>query len=282
MPPLDSDSRIRLDDLRRFKSQGRKFSMLTAYDFPTAQAAQAAGVHTLLVGDSMGTVLLGHDNTRRVPLSLMITLAEAVRRGAPSVYLVGDMPFEAMASPDAVARAARRYRDEAGCDGVKLEVEARHADAVARLAAEGFETIAHLGLRPQSVLTPDGYRAQARDEAAIEQLVEDAGRMVDAGAAMILLEAVPDQAAAAVVGAVDVPVIGCGAGPSCDGHVVVTQDMLGMTAIRPPRFVPVYADLREQIEAAMRRWVDEIDRGVYPGPEHVYGMRKPSASPTAK
>lgn len=280
--PTAEPQRVTLADLRRFKSQGRKFSMLTAYDFPMAQAAQAAGVHTLLVGDSMGTVLLGHENTRRVPLALMITLAEAVRRGAPSVYLVGDMPFEAMASADTVAQAAHRYRDEAGCDGVKLEVEPRHADAVARLAAEGFETVAHLGLRPQSVLTPDGYRAQARDEAAIEQLAEDAVRMVSAGAAMILLEAVPDQAAAAVVGAVDVPVIGCGAGPSCDGHVVVTQDMLGMTTIRPPRFVPVYSNLHQQTEAAMRRWVNEIDRGVYPGPEHVYGMRKSPAAPSAK
>jgi 3-methyl-2-oxobutanoate hydroxymethyltransferase len=226
----------------------------------------------------MGTVLLGHDNTRRVPLSLMVMLAEAVRRGAPSIYLVGDMPFESMAAGDeAVLDAARRFRDEAGCDGVKVEVEQGHAELVAKLAAAGFETIAHLGLRPQSVLTPDGYRAQARDEAAIAQLAEDAARMANAGAAMILLEAVPDEAAAAVVGAVDVPVIGCGAGPSCDGHVVVTQDMLGATTMRPPRFVPVYSNLREQTESAMRRWVDEIDRGVYPGREHVYGMRKSSA-----
>lgn len=273
-----TNPRVDLALLRRMKAEGRKFSMLTAYDYCTAAAAQSAGVHSLLVGDSMGTVVLGHDNTRQVPLSMMVTLAAAVRRGAPRVYLVGDMPFEAMVGgDDAVVAAALRFRDEAGCDAVKFEAEWRHAALVEKLTAAGIETIAHLGLRPQSVLTPDGYRAQAREEASIAELVAGAKRMVESGAVIILLEAVPNEASSAVVDAVQVPVIGCGAGPACDAHVVVTHDMLGLGNIKPPRFVPVYADVAATIESAMRSWVTEIDSGVYPGKKHVYGMRRKPA-----
>lgn len=273
-----TNPRVDLALLRRMKAEGRKFSMLTAYDYCTAAAAQSAGVHSLLVGDSMGTVVLGHDNTRQVPLSMMVTLAAAVRRGAPRVYLVGDMPFEAMVGgDDAVVAAALRFRDEAGCDAVKFEAEWRHAVLVEKLSAAGIETIAHLGLRPQSVLTPDGYRAQAREEASIAELVAGAKRMVESGAVIILLEAVPNEASSAVVDAVQVPVIGCGAGPACDAHVVVTHDMLGLGNIKPPRFVPVYADVAATIESAMRSWVTQIDSGAYPGKEHVYGMRRKPA-----
>lgn len=266
--------RVELRTLKQMKAEGRKFAMLTAYDYPTAAAAEAAGVHALLVGDSMGTVLLGLDSTRGTPLSLLLTLGEAVRRGAPRVYLVGDMPYESVAAgTEAAVGAGRRFRDEAGCEAVKFEAGPEDDRLVAALAEAGVDTIAHLGLRPQQVTTPDGYRAQARDHAGIAALVEDARRMVAAGAVMLLLEAVPAAASAAVVEAVDVPVIGCGAGPACDGHVLVTQDMLGIGNTRPPRFVPVHAHLGTDMQAAMKCYVDDIVQGRYPGPEHVYGMR---------
>lgn len=265
---------VTLETLRAMKRGGRKFAMLTAYDFPTAVAAQAAGIHSLLVGDSLGSVVLGQPNTRAVTLDLMIPLAEAVRRAAPLVFLVGDVPYESMRDVADLRIAARRFATEAGCDAIKLETERRHADWVAALASAGHCVIAHLGLRPQSVLSPDGYRAQARDEAGIADLLQDARVMVDAGARLLLLEAVPSEAAAAVIAAVDVPVIGCGAGPACDGHVVVTHDMLGLGAARPPRFVPVLANLRESIEGAMREYAAAIKSGAYPGPQHVYPLRK--------
>ncbi len=146
--PSSTPRRIDLAVLRRMKAEGRKFAMLTAYDHPTAVAGQAAGVHSLLVGDSLGTVLLGHPNTRAVPLALMVTLAEAVRRGAPLVYLIGDMPYEAIRDgAEAVVAAARRFRDEAGCDAVKIEAGSTDDALVARLVQSGIETIAHLGLR---------------------------------------------------------------------------------------------------------------------------------------
>jgi 3-methyl-2-oxobutanoate hydroxymethyltransferase len=274
-------TRIDLAHLCRMKAEGRKFAMLTAYDYPTAVAAQAAGVHSLLIGDSMGCVVLGHDNTRNVPLDLMITLGEAVRRGAPHVYLVGDMPYESMRGGDeAVLTAAKRFRDEAGCDGVKFEADTDHHRLVAKLTKADIETIAHLGLRPQTVTSPEGYRAQARDENGIKRLVADARRMVDAGAVMLLLEAVPNEASQAVVAAVNVPVIGCGAGPACDAHVVVIHDMLGMGARRPPRFVPVLDNFGERMENAMRRWVVAIEEGAYPAPEHAYQLKKQPADST--
>jgi 3-methyl-2-oxobutanoate hydroxymethyltransferase len=266
--------RVTLDTLRLMKAERRKFAMLTAYDYPMAAAAQAAGVHALLIGDSMGTVLLGHPTTRPTPLQLMITLGEAVRRGAPAVFLSGDMPFEAMAQGErAVVAAALRFRDDAGCDAVKIETGPDDHRLIAEVTAAGVDAIAHLGLRPQQVLSPDGYRPQAREAPAIEALATDARRMVAAGAIMILLEAVPAQAAEAVVAAVSVPVIGCGAGPACDGHVLVTQDMLGLGLMRPPRFVPVQAHLGPLLVQAMRRYVDDIVQGRYPGPEHVYPLR---------
>lgn len=266
-------SPITLDTLRHMKTAGRKFSMLTAYDHPTAAAAQFAGVHSLLIGDSLGNVVLGHETTRDVPLDLMIVLGKAVRRGAPLLFFIGDIPFAAMqAGERGVADAARRFVGECGCDAVKFEAETQHDRLVGTLAAAGIVTIAHLGLRPQSVTSPGGYRAQARDAEAITELVAISRRMVSAGAAMLLLEAVPNEASEAVVAAVDVPVIGCGAGPACDGHVVVTHDMLGITPSKPPRFVPVLGRVGADMRLAMRAYVESIDSRAYPAPEHAYPM----------
>ncbi len=257
------------------KAAGRKFAMLTAYDYPTALLAQAAGVHMLLIGDSMGTVLLGHDNTRSTPLGLMVILGEAVRRGAPYVYLVGDMPYESLrAGVDFAVHAAKRFRDRAGCDAVKCEVDVDDAPVIEAITKGGVPVIAHLGLRPQSVTAAEGFKAQARDERSICTLVAAAKRMVEAGAVMLLLEAVPNEASSAVVKAVSVPVIGCGAGPACDAHVVVTQDMLGWRTMKPPRFVPVLAQIGRATEDAMRRYVHDIESGAYPAPQHVYPMKQ--------
>lgn len=268
---------ITLATLRARKAAGEKFAMLTAYDYPTAVLAERAGVDSLLVGDSLATVLLGEPNTRAAPLALMVPLAAAVRRGAPHVFLVGDLPYETLAGSMEVTCDAARDFVAVGCDAVKLEAGPDDTNRVAALATAGITTIAHLGLRPQQVLTPDGYRAQARDAPGIAALVAAAQRMVAAGAAMILLEAVPDEAAAAVVAGVPVPVIGCGAGAACDGHVVVTQDLLGLSLARPPRFVPVLAQLADTIEQALRQFVGDIAAGRYPGPQHMYSLRRDGA-----
>lgn len=266
--------RTSLDQIRRWKAERRKFAMLTAYDFPTAAAAHAAEIPTLLVGDSLGCVVLGHANTRGVSVDLMIPLASSVRRGAPLAWLVGDIPYEAtLGGTPAMVAAAERFCVESGCDAVKFECELgfeRHMEAI---AARGIDVIGHLGLRPQAVDSPDGYRAQARTDAEIASLVVDARRAVDSGAGALLLEAVPPEAAQAVIEATPVPIIGCGAGPACDGHVVVTHDMLGLVSTRPPKFVPVLAHVSAVMEAAMREYAAQIADGRYPAPEHTYSMR---------
>ena len=254
-------------------------AMLTAYDFPSARLAAEAGVDSLLVGDSLGNVILGLSSTRETPFALMLMLAEAVRRGAANVFLVGDLPFQVCGSPATALDAAKRFQTDAGCDAVKLECGPEDWRTVAALAAAGVATIAHLGLRPQQVLSPDGYRAQARDRSGIHQLVHDARRMVDSGASMLLLEAVPNEASAAVVAAVSVPVIGCGAGPACDGHVVVTHDMLGLGLANPPRFVPRLASLGLAWSAAVQRYVAAVHDGAYPEPQHTYPMKSAGSSP---
>lgn len=276
------ERRYVLDDFRAMKRDGRKFAMLTAYDYPTAAAAQAAGVPMLLIGDSMGCVLLGHENTRGVPLELMITLGNAVRRGAPRAYLVGDVPYECTRQGiTGVLSAAKRFRDEAGCDAVKVETPLDRDDWIQALSEAGFEVVVHLGLQPQSISTPKEYRTQARTRREIDALASAARRFVQAGAAMLLLEAVPNEAAVAVAAAGEIPLIGCGAGPACDGHVCVTHDLLGLGAARPPRFVPRLAELRIMMEQAMRRWVADVEQGIYPGPEHVYEMRRETDAPAA-
>lgn len=277
--PTALTRRVELNTLREMKTVGRTFAMLTAYDHIMAALAERAGVHSLLVGDSLASVVLGEQTTRAAPLDLMVVLSRAVRRGAPRVWLVGDLPNSCISGSDTELRdGARRFMEDGGCDAVKAEVPDDRPDVVDVLVADGLDVIAHLGLRPQSVTSPDGYRAQARDAAGIEQLVRDAVRAVEAGAAMLLLEAVPAEAARAVRAAVDVPVVGCGAGPDCDGHVVVTHDMLGLSLGKVPRFVPVLADVAGAIEQAMRSYVDAVETGRYPAPEHVYPLRRPQGA----
>lgn len=268
--------RIDLHRICAMKQRGEKIAMLTAYDYPTARLAAEAGVDMLLVGDSMGNVLLGHESTRDVPIDLIVVLAAAVRRGAPRTFVVGDMPFSAMKSVELAVATACRFRDESGCDAVKVEVAESDDSLIAALTSAGIHPIAHLGLRPQQVTSSEDYRAQARTHDDVLVLAQTAARMVDAGAVMILLEAVPNEASAAVVDAVDVPVIGCGAGSACDGHVVVTQDMLGLTFGRLPRFVPQMADLKNDVLRGMKRYVDAVRTSDYPAPEHGYAMRDDS------
>lgn len=265
--------RVTLDTLRAHVASGEKFAMLTAYDYPMGCAAHAAGIPVLLVGDSAAMVVLGHDSTRDAPLDFLVTIANAVRRGAPDAYLVGDMPYAPVAAgPKAALDAARRFVD-AGCDAVKLELRKADIDVVRPMIDAGIPTIVHLGLRPQEVSDPRGYKSQARDAASIEALVDEARTMVSAGAVMILLEAIPPEASAAVKQAVHVPVIGCGAGPACDGFVVVTHDLLGLTTGRVPRFVPVVGEVFTAYERGMRAWREMIRDGTYPADEHNYRLR---------
>jgi len=264
--------KVTLNDLRAARTGGPKMAMLTCYDYTTARLMQQAGVPALLVGDSAANVVLGHPTTLPVPLSFMMEITAAVRRGSPLALLVSDMPFGSYHG--SVARGVRsvcRMVRKTGCDGVKLEVAVQHVQLVRELAGAGVAVMAHLGLRPQSVGLLGGYKFQGRTADEGRQIVALALKMQDAGAAALLLEAVPDEVAKAVVEATEIPVIGCGAGPHCHGHVFVTYDALGLTQ-SPPRFAPKLGDLAAPALAAFAEYVRQVGSGQYPTQVQGYEM----------
>lgn len=262
-----------LSTLMSNKRRSIPITMLTAYDYPMAQIEEAAGVDCVLVGDSAAQVVLGYDSTLPITMDFLVTIAAAVRRGAPNVFLIGDMPYLSFnVNAEEAIRNAGRFMAEAGCDCVKIEGDARIAATVRQMSAATIPVMVHLGLRPQAVHQFGGYRAQGRDAKSAQSLIEDAKVLEDAGACALLLEAVPPEPARIIAESTRLPVIGCGAGPHCDGHVVVFHDMVGLTATRLPRFVRRYADTREYLQKAVEAYVADIVGGTYPQAEHCYEM----------
>ena len=264
-------------DIQRYKDEGRRFAMLTAYDYTTARLLDAAGIPVLLVGDSLGMVMLGHPNTLPVTMDDMLHHAKAAARGAKNALLVGDMPFLSYqgAIDDAVLNAGR-FLQEGGMHAVKLEGGGRVAEVVARLTASGIPVMAHIGLTPQSVHQMGGFKVQGKTAEASARLQEEAVRLQDAGAFSIVLEGVPAEVGAAITRKLRIPTIGIGAGPDCDAQVLVVHDMLGMSDGRTPRFVKKYANLGEEIVRAARAYAEEVGEGTFPTAEHSYGAAAPS------
>lgn len=272
-----------LADLITCKRQGQKFPVLTCYDFTTARLMADAGVDVILVGDTYGEVCLGHSSTLPVKLDHLLVITEAVRRGAPGAYLIGDMPYMSyQASKRDAVRNAGRFMAEAGCDCVKVEVNRALRKTVEAMANASIPVMAHLGLRPQAIHTYGGYKAQGKRAATARVLIEDADLMVKAGAVALLLEAVPNEVAEIITERVSVPVIGCVAGPHCDGTVVVLHDMLGYAAGHPPRSVKRYANLRTVLTDAFREYVSDITERRYPTAEHGIAMPQAEAQQLQK
>lgn len=249
---------------------------LTCYDFTTAKLMREAGVPGILVGDSAASVILGYDSTIPVSLKFLMDITTAVRRGHPDAFLMADMPFGSYhASTEQGVRNIVRMVKGTGCDSVKMEVSDMHLPVIERAAAGGVAVVAHLGLRPQAVAVLGGYKTQARTEGEQEEMIALAQRCERAGAVALLLEAIPSDAAKRVVEAVSIPVIGCGAGSACHGHVVVTHDLLGLSGHRP-KFVPEGADLATPMKGVFESWVRDIQTGKYPAEQHQYkGNRTP-------
>lgn len=257
-------------DLLRLKREGRRFAMLTAYDFTTATILDAAGVPVLLVGDSLGNVMLGYDTTVPVTLDDMVHHARAVARGARSALLVGDLPFMAYeSSPKQAMRAAARMLKEGGMQAVKFEGGAPVVETVRRLTDAGIPVMGHLGLTPQKVHQFGGFKVQGRSPEAAARILADARELEQAGAFSLVLEAVPAELAQTVTEAVEIPTIGIGAGPYCDGQVLVFHDMVGLSA-RVPRFVKRYGNLAAEVEAMARQYIEDVATGEFPKPEHSY------------
>lgn len=262
---------VTIHDLRAAKQRGERFAMLTAYDASAAALCQEFGVPVILVGDSLGNVMLGYDSTVPVTLDQMVHHTAAVSRGAPDVLVVGDLPFGTYEDgPSQALASAVRLLKEGGANAVKLEGGGPMAAVTAHLVQAGIPVMGHLGLTPQSVNQFGGFKVQGRDQVAADELVADAVALQEAGAFAIVLECVPTDLGERVTAAVDIPTIGIGAGPHCDGQVLVWHDLLGLTTGRLPRFVKAYADLRGEIAGAIKAYVSEVADGEYPGPEHSY------------
>lgn len=254
------------------KGRGVPLVMCTAYDALFARLVDEAGVDAILVGDSLGNVVAGHETTVPVTLDQMIYHGAAVRRGAARALVVVDMPFLTyQVTTERALLNCGRVMQETGCDAVKLEGGSPEiADTVRALGRAGVPVMGHLGFTPQSVHVLGGFRVQARDDAGAQRLVDDAKRLEDAGAFGVVLELVPAQAAALVRDAVKIPVVGIGAGAECDGQVLVLHDLLGLTESFAPKFLKRYAALAGEVRGAVSQYAAEVRAHAYPGPEHGF------------
>jgi len=256
-------------DLRAWKAAGRRFAMLTAYDFLTARILDRAGIKVLLVGDSLGQAVLGYDTTLPVTMDEMLHHTRAVARGAGDAMVIGDMPFMSyQASTEEALRNAGRFLKDAGAHAVKIE--GPMFDLAATMTERGIPVMGHLGLTPQSFHAMGGYRVQGRSEEAAGRLFDHAVSLEKAGVFALVLEGIPMDLGAQISKALAIPTIGIGAGPDCDAQVLVITDLLGMDERPAPKFVQPYANLGQEIEQAVRSFAQDVEDGAYPDLEHSY------------
>ncbi|MEO7984889.1 MAG: 3-methyl-2-oxobutanoate hydroxymethyltransferase [Gemmatimonadales bacterium] len=269
---MSAESRpMNILDLPAFKSAGRRIVVVTCYDAGFARLLEDAGVDILLVGDSLNQVLAGHETTLSATLDQMIYHAASVKRGSRRSLIFVDLPFLTyQVSIEEAIRNAGRVLQETGAHGVKLEGGQPMADTVRALVDRGIPVMGHLGLTPQSVHTLGGYRVQGRDALAADRLLADAGALEEAGAAAIVLELLPAELATRISKSVAIPTIGIGAGPGCDGQVLVLHDMLGLNDQFNPKFLKRFAELGETVRSAVREYAAEVRDGRYPGSEHSF------------
>ncbi len=258
--------RIPITEFKRWKVERQKFICLTAYDAPTARILESSQVPVILVGDSLGNVVLGYRDTTPVTMTEMLHHARAVRRGAPDTFVVGDMPFGSyQVSGETAVQNAIRFVAEAGMDAVKVEGASDRLETVRKIIAAGVPVMGHLGLTPQSVTQLGGFRVQATEVESAQQLVSDAKSLEAAGAFSIVLECVPEEVAQIVTDCVSIPTIGIGAGRRCDAQVLVFHDLIGISSGYSPRFVRAYASVEQEMLSAVKRFSEEVREGQFPG-----------------
>jgi 3-methyl-2-oxobutanoate hydroxymethyltransferase len=264
--------------LQKMKQQRESVAWLTAYDFPTAQFAEAAGLDMLLVGDSLGMCVYGYEGTVPVTMDQCIVHCEAVRRGAPNTFVVGDMPFMSYQVSDKEAvRNAGRFLKEAGVDALKLEGGQRVVSRIRAILDAGIVVCGHIGLTPQSSGQLGGHKAQGRTILSARALIQDALAIEHAGAQMLLLEAVPPEVAKFIRDLLEIPVFGIGAGPDTDGQLIIVSDIIGQFQAFTPKFVKKYCNVAQIVTDAMTVYVKEVREGAFPAEEHCYRMLKDEA-----
>lgn len=265
------ETKVTVPEIIQKKQRGEKITMLTAYDFSMASILSKAGVDMLLVGDSAGMVVAGDPNSLSVTMEQMILYTRSVANARPTSLIVGDMPFMSyQLSPQQAAENAGRFVSEGRAESVKLEGGAEFVKEIEAILKCGVPVMGHLGLTPQSIHKFGGFKVQGRDEAAARKLMDDAVAIEQAGAFSIVLECVPADLAATITDALTIPTIGIGAGPRCDGQVLVTPDLLGLFERFVPKFVKRYANLAPLVEEAVKTYIDEVRDGTFPAEEHLY------------
>lgn len=267
-------TKVTLDDIRGAKGR-RKITVLTAYDYPMAMALDRAGLDMVLVGDSLANVVLGLESTKGVTTDQMIYHAQAVRRAVTRALVVGDMPFEAyQATGSSPVSGARRFMDEGGCDAVKIEWFEEAERVVADVVGAGIPVMGHIGLTPQTADKLGGYKVQGKDADAARKLIAQALTLERLGCFSVLMECVPDRVAGVITAKLKVPTIGIGAGPDCDGQVLVTHDMTGYFDRTSPKFVKKYVNIQGLMELAFRRFKADVEEGRFPDKDHSYGIKE--------
>jgi 3-methyl-2-oxobutanoate hydroxymethyltransferase len=270
---IQDEKRIRVTTavVREMKKRGQKIAMLTAYDCPTAFILDQSGIDLLLVGDSLGMVVLGYSSTLPVTMEEMVHHTKAVCRGAQWAMVIGDMPFMSyQASLETALHNAGRFLKETDAQAIKLEGGREVSEMTRRMTTSGIPVMGHLGLTPQSVQQFGGFKVQGRGDQAGKRILEDALMLEEAGAFSVVLEAIPAELAGEITRSLSIPTIGIGAGAGCDGQVLVTNDMLGMFDRFTPKFVKKYANLNPQITDAAKQYANEVRSGIFPGKEHSF------------
>lgn len=266
--------RVTIADILKAKRERRAVVAVSCYDYTTARLVAQARVEMILVGDSAAQLMLGFDSTLPATMDFMVTLTAAVRRGAPNVYLVADMPFLSYHISVAEAiRNAGRFLTEAGAQMVKVEATGAHLGTIRAISDAGIAVMAHIGIRPQRISTVGRFRAEATTAEMALELISLAEQMVGAGASALLVEGTAAEVAQVITERSDVPVISCGAGPGCDGQILIAPDILGLSQGRPPKFAKAYADLGVRSTEAYQRYASEVRAGKFPDAEHSYHMK---------
>ena len=264
-----------IHDFYKMKQEKEPITFLTAYDFPTAQFAEAAGLDMLLVGDSLGMCVYGYKGTVPVTMDQMICHSDAVRHGAPNTFVIGDMPFMSyQSSSDKAVENAGRFLKEADCDCIKLEGGVRIANKIRAIVDAGITVMGHIGLTPQSSGQLGGHKAQGRTAETAKLVVADALAVQEAGAHMLLVEAIPPELGDYITKKLDIPVLSIGAGIHCDGQLLIVSDMIGQFQAFTPKFVKKYSNVAEVVTNAMTQYCEDVRQGKFPADEHCYRMIK--------
>jgi len=270
--------KVTIPDLQNKKDKGQKITMITAYDFPTAKLVDEAGIDVVLVGDSLGMVVLGYEGTVPVTMEEMLHHCKAVARGTKYAFIIGDMPFLSyQVSKEQAILNAGRFIKESGCDAVKLEGGLEVCEQVKAIVDAGIPVCAHIGLTPQSATKLGGFKVQGKDAESARKLLQSAKALEEAGAFMIVLECIPDALAQRITDSLKIPTIGIGAGVKCDGQVLVYHDVVGLFDRFRPKFVKQYINLWPMIQEALKKYREEVEKAEFPGPEHTFAMRPEEA-----